>query len=335
MSGTVTPFTPSLGMPQRFSATLMGPTVNVTSTSTAFTVTVPWNVYGQRFYVLIQDASGNTVLNKPLVASPPGYDINLVAGYFSGSSLVFEEATGSFVVTQYPQIVASVISQPAYISPVVNTPGSQPTNDSGYILYAYWNNSGASPIVSMTCSFIVPPAPVNQGSQTINLFPALQPAGGSAYILQPLLIWTTDTPGGVTPPDGVWSISSWYVSGATVNAVSKFVVVQPGTVLTAVIICTGSNQYQMYFTGYPDTVLSVTTGSPATTALVALECYHLATCNSYPSGSTAFSGIQVNVGTAGTFGSPAPNFALTPVTKFSDCGLSISIDSSSQVTLTY
>jgi hypothetical protein len=92
-------FAPSNGLPFRFNATLLGPTTNVTSLSTTFTVTVPWLAFGQRFYVQIQDANGVNVLYKPLIASPDDYMINLVAGYFSGSSLVFFESSSQFVVT--------------------------------------------------------------------------------------------------------------------------------------------------------------------------------------------------------------------------------------------
>ena len=213
-------------------------------------------------------------------------------------------------------------------------PNDAVTSDSGYILWSYWENPGPDSIVSMTCTFTVPPAPTNQGDQTINIFPALEPFGGSGYILQPLLIWTTSSPGGiVTPPPGVWSIASWYVSGPTVNEVSDFVVVEPGTILTAVIQCTGVNQYKMYFNGYPNTTINVTTPSPATSALVALECYNLTTCSSYPAGQIVFSDIHINTGTPGTGGSPATGLIWTPVTNFSDCGLDLTINSSSEITI--
>jgi hypothetical protein len=96
---TVTPFTPPANAPFQFQATLLGPTANVTSTGTTFNISVPWNVSGQRFYLLITDQGGNLVLNTPLIASPPGYEFNLVAGWFSESSLVFLEATSQFEVT--------------------------------------------------------------------------------------------------------------------------------------------------------------------------------------------------------------------------------------------
>lgn len=96
---TTTQFTPPANAPFQFQATLSGPTSNVTSTGTTFNVSVPWNTFGQRFYIQIVDQSGNLVLSTPLIASPPDYPINLVGGYFTGSTLVLLEATQQFVVT--------------------------------------------------------------------------------------------------------------------------------------------------------------------------------------------------------------------------------------------
>ena len=63
------------------------------------TASVPWNTFGQRFYIQVVDQSGSLVLNTPLIASTTDYPINLVGGYFSGSSLVFFDASQTFVVT--------------------------------------------------------------------------------------------------------------------------------------------------------------------------------------------------------------------------------------------
>lgn len=95
---TTTLFAPTPNLPFQFQATLSGSTVNVTSTGTTFNVSIPWNTYGQRFYVQITDQNGNLVLNKPLIASPPGYPISIVAGYFA-STLVFWEAIQTFEVS--------------------------------------------------------------------------------------------------------------------------------------------------------------------------------------------------------------------------------------------
>lgn len=96
---TTTQFTPTADAPFQFQATLTGPTANVASAGTSFTVSVLWNTFGQRWYIQITDQGGNVVVTKPLIASPSGYLINLVGGYFTGSTLVFLEDSQQFVVT--------------------------------------------------------------------------------------------------------------------------------------------------------------------------------------------------------------------------------------------
>ncbi len=97
---TVTQFVPSQTGAFVFLADLSGPTSNVTSTSTQFTVSVTWNVFGQRFYVALTDQDGALVLTTPLVSSAPSpaEQFNMLAGYFS-STMVLLEGSQEFVVT--------------------------------------------------------------------------------------------------------------------------------------------------------------------------------------------------------------------------------------------
>ena len=92
---TVTPFAPTATAPFQFQATL---TDSVLGTAT-YNCTVLWNTFGQRWYLQVVDQDGNLKVNKPMVASPASYPISLVAGYFSGSTLVFTEGTQTLVVT--------------------------------------------------------------------------------------------------------------------------------------------------------------------------------------------------------------------------------------------
>lgn len=95
---TTTQFAPTSGAPFQFQATLLGPTSNVSSTGTTFNISIPWNTFGQRWWVQIVDQNGSLVLNRALVASTPDFPINLVAGWFSGSSLVFYDDSQIFEV---------------------------------------------------------------------------------------------------------------------------------------------------------------------------------------------------------------------------------------------
>jgi hypothetical protein len=87
---TITRFEPSPTTQFQFSVRLDG---------TSYTVQCPYNNYSPRYYFSLFDNQGNLVLNRPIVASPDNYDINLVAGYFQESTLVYRFSSQSFIVT--------------------------------------------------------------------------------------------------------------------------------------------------------------------------------------------------------------------------------------------
>ena len=64
----------------------------------SYNCTVAWNTYAQRFYLAVFAPSGALIVNIPFVASPNGYDINLLAGYFT-STLVYRGPSNTIVVT--------------------------------------------------------------------------------------------------------------------------------------------------------------------------------------------------------------------------------------------
>ena len=86
---TTYPFVQNAQSPFTFQPTLDG---------VVYFVVVTWNVFGQRWYFTIYGNDGTRVLTAALVGSPPGYDINLVAGYFTTSTLVFRQAANWFEV---------------------------------------------------------------------------------------------------------------------------------------------------------------------------------------------------------------------------------------------
>ncbi len=63
---TYTEFTPSPVQVFSFRPTLDGTTYNVT---------IPWSLFGQRYYVTCNTLGGNLVFSVPLVGSPAGVDI--------------------------------------------------------------------------------------------------------------------------------------------------------------------------------------------------------------------------------------------------------------------
>lgn len=81
-------FAPTSAGPFVFQCTLDGQT---------YRVVVTYNLTG-RFYINVYDLSGNLIVAKAMVGSPPNYDINLVWGYFASSTLVFRQATQQFEI---------------------------------------------------------------------------------------------------------------------------------------------------------------------------------------------------------------------------------------------
>jgi hypothetical protein len=64
----------------------------------AYQIAVTWNVFGQRWYVNCIAANGTIVFTVPLIGSPGEGDINLAAGYFVISSLIYRASTQQFEV---------------------------------------------------------------------------------------------------------------------------------------------------------------------------------------------------------------------------------------------
>ncbi len=89
---TIIPFVISSTAPVPFQAI-------VTLEGNQYSLTVFWNLYGQRWYFSIQDLSGNMIVTMPLIGSPLGSDINLVFNLFQTSTLIFREDSNQFEVT--------------------------------------------------------------------------------------------------------------------------------------------------------------------------------------------------------------------------------------------
>lgn len=86
---TVTAFTPTSTQNFSFQPTLDGQ---------QYTATVTWGLFGQRWILNIYTLQNALVMSKPMTPSPTDYDVNLIEGYFSTSTLVFRAASNSFEI---------------------------------------------------------------------------------------------------------------------------------------------------------------------------------------------------------------------------------------------
>lgn len=77
-------------------------TYQVTLDGNSYTLSVWWNVFGQRSYFTITDQFGNRVVTMALIGSSVtegDAPVNLVGGYFTTSKMYYYPANQNIVVT--------------------------------------------------------------------------------------------------------------------------------------------------------------------------------------------------------------------------------------------
>ena len=194
--------------------------------------------------------------------------------------------------------------------PRANEKGVLP-QQSGWVAYAHWYNSGGSPIKSFVTTWTVPPAPRTYHGQTVFLFNSIEPASFNA-ILQPVLQYGPSAAGG----SAYWTVASWYVVGSQAYY-TKLARVAVGQSLQGVITLTGSTSggkynYVSSFSNVGGTTLTLSNAAQLVWATETLESYNVVTGSDYPQGSTVFSAINIKT-TAGT-----PSVQWTPVSDSAD-----------------
>lgn len=85
----IIPFLPTHQVPFQFTATVGGETLFIT---------VPYNLYANRYYLRVRDGNNATVVYTPLIGSPDGKDINLLLPYAPGK-LVYRVNANHFEAT--------------------------------------------------------------------------------------------------------------------------------------------------------------------------------------------------------------------------------------------
>jgi hypothetical protein len=189
-----------------------------------------------------------------------------------------------------------------------------PDLGSGWIVYAYFIESAANVIASMTTSWVVPAAPTAHDDQLIYLFNGLQDSPAT-HILQPVLQWDVPPHGG----GANWAVVSMFVDSSGHVHQTPLVNVSPGDVLTGVMRMTGRNgsqfNYSSEFAGIPGTLLNVNGANQLVMPVETLECYSMSSCADYPAAlQTSMRAIDVSTAT-GSIG-----LSFSPVNSVTDCG---------------
>ncbi|KAJ6631810.1 hypothetical protein B0H10DRAFT_340 [Mycena sp. CBHHK59/15] len=184
----------------------------------------------------------------------------------------------------------------------VVTPGAAPTpttgaptpEETGWVTYANWLNTGAA-IGSFKTTWAVPPVPATWVGQTIFLFNSIEPATFDA-IMQPVLQYGGSAAGG----GEFWAVASWYLYGDNVFFTTP-VQVGVGQALNGEVQLVGTSgstfNYLSSFTNIGGTALQVDGGEELAWATITLEAYGVTEASDYPAGSTVFSATNLELST--------------------------------------
>lgn len=271
-----------------------------------------------------------SALVAPSIAVPTADKLVLTPGGYRSSSSVFRIPEGGSIahVGENVQIL-DAHGNLSVALPSKTTDAVKP-EATGWVAYAYWLNSGSSPISSFVSTWTVPPVPATNHDQTLFLFNSIEPNSGNA-ILQPVLQWGESAAGG----GAYWSVASWYLVGSSTSFTTP-VRVSAGQSLTGIISLTASSgskySYVTSFSGISGTSLSVANAAQLTWATLTLETYATTSSSDYPTGSTVFSNTTLKL-SSGT-----PSVTWTTVSDPAD-GLSTVVNTqgatNAKVTITY
>ncbi|KAJ7493845.1 hypothetical protein FB451DRAFT_449591 [Mycena latifolia] len=201
----------------------------------------------------------------------------------------------------------------------------------GWVAYASWLNTGSSPISSFTTTWKVPAVPAANHGQTVFLFNSIEPNSGTA-ILQPVLQYGPSAAGG----GAFWAVATWYLDSSNTFFTTP-VRTSVGATLNGVITLTSSSgssfSYTSAFSNIAGTSLSISGAAQLTWATETLEAYGVTSASDYPAGSTVFSGINLKLASGAV-----PTVSWSKVSDAAD-GLTTTINTNgatnAQVTITY
>ncbi|KAF8318706.1 hypothetical protein DL93DRAFT_2075591 [Clavulina sp. PMI_390] len=178
------------------------------------------------------------------------------------------------------------------------TPAPNAGLQNGWIAYASWMNTGASPINYFDTTWTVPNLPFrpNDG-QVLFLFNSIEPNTYDA-ILQPVLQYGVSAAGG----GAYWAVANWYGYNNKYYHTAP-IRVNPGRVLQGIMLLTGTGSqgfgynYWSYFNGIGGKMI-VYGSKQLRWATETLEVYNLKSTSDFPPWWTVFSNIHLRT-TAG------------------------------------
>lgn len=81
------------------------PTHTVTLDGASYTLTVTWNTFGERYFINLYDLSGNLIVSRPLIGSPPKQSASFA--WSLGSAIVTCDAPHGVPIGRLAQLTAS------------------------------------------------------------------------------------------------------------------------------------------------------------------------------------------------------------------------------------
>jgi hypothetical protein len=271
-------------------------------------------------------------LLSPAVAVPVTTQVLTPKGYRPASGLVAIPQGGKIVHAGDNLQVLDADGTVVHTAAKTPTPASAAVapEETGWVAYASWLNSGA-PIGSFKTSWTVPPVPATNHGQTLFLFNSIEPATFDA-IMQPVLQYGGSAAGG----GAYWAVASWYLYGSNTFFTTP-VEVSAGQVLNGEVQLVGTSgsayNYNSAFTNIGGSSLTVDGGEELAWATLTLETYATTSSSDYPTGSTVFSAVNLELDD-GTF----PSFTWATQSDTAD-GISTTVQSDSstngEVTIIY
>jgi hypothetical protein len=186
-----------------------------------------------------------------------------------------------------------------------------PAFGSGWITYAWWQNTTGRPVSALSTTWRVPPAPRTSNNQLIYLFNGIE---NSTHILQPVLQW------GVSPAGGgpYWAIASWWVSTSDAQHSPLTRVNVGDELLGGINALDSSYRYVCGFRGPADSDLVVQNVDELIYCAQTLEAYRITATTDYPDTTdTAMTGIALSTGLAAT---PETSLRWSAIDAVTDAG---------------